>query len=140
MGRWIFVAVLVAYLSLVGWSISARAADTVRTVTVLHETPGVTVEGEVRSLGIVQLEPVESGAVGGVWWYSLAVLADVGPTYEIRVRAREGERVSPWTEWRTMVGPVPDACLGPEDDGAIGLDDLSWVLGRLNQPGRVCIR
>ena len=136
--RWIFAAVFGAYLALVGWSIAARAGEMVPTVTVLHETPGIAIEGEVRGLGLVQLNPLEQGTTGGVGWASLAVLADVGPVYEIRVRARAGQQVSPWSEWRTLAGPVAETC--SSDDGAIGLDDLGFLLGKLSQPGQVCVR
>lgn len=140
MRRATIAALVGAWLTLTVWS-AARAGETGPAISVIYEQAGVEIEAEVRGLGIVQLQPIEQGETAGAQWASLAVLADVGPAYEIRVRARAGEAVSEWSPWRAMQGPVADTCEGREgaSDG-ISLRDVLWVLGRVNQPGRVCVR
>jgi hypothetical protein len=104
----------------------------------VHVRPGDAIEAEVRGLGLVRIEAQSQGVLGGVEWVVWRALAAVGPEYDLRVRARSGAQVSPWSEWRTMVGDPVEECSG--DDGAIGVSDLGWVLMRIGEPGRLCRR
>ena len=117
----------------------ASAGDLIPTVTVVHDTPGVVIEGEVSGLGAVALNILEEGVTGGVWWASLEVVADVGQEYDIRVRARSGTLVSPWSAWRTFAGPPPGIIECGSMDGAIGIDEIGLIMDWVGRVGDVCL-
>lgn len=130
-------ALILALLVVASHSLAADGG----TITVLHPTPGVGIEAEIEGIGSVPFVSVAEGVVGGTWWTVMRPETPQDVPYAVRVRATMDDRVpSEWTPWSDVVGSGVDTCLGPEDDGAIGLDDLGWVLSKLNQPGRVCVR